>query len=107
MHQKKLKIAITTYPEQAQAEQIAKILVRENLAACVQLDAPITSVYSWQGSVECEKEVRVWIKCKEEMLKDLEEKVKQHHPYETPQWIVLKADQASAEYLSWVYGENS
>jgi periplasmic divalent cation tolerance protein len=107
MNQKKLNIVITTFPDQAHAEKVANLLIEEKLAACVQIDSPVTSIYSWQGKVEREKEVRVWIKCQAERLSELESKVKQHHPYEIPQWIVLQADQVSEAYLDWVYEGHS
>lgn len=106
MKERKLKIAITTYPEQAQAEQIAKMLVQEKWAVCIQIDSPTTSIYRWKGEVECEKEVRVWMKCREALLRDLEQKVKQLHPYDTPQWVVIDVDQVSSEYLNWAYEDS-
>lgn len=102
MTESPLVIAITTVPTRREADEIAKKLVEGALAACVQIDGPITSHYTWQGKHETADEFRIFIKTLSHKLDDVADAVHRQHPYDTPQWVVIGLIEASAAYDNWV-----
>jgi periplasmic divalent cation tolerance protein len=101
-------IVLTTMPaglgEAAAGDTLARTLVDERLAACVSLLAPMTSVYRWQGEVETAVEQQLVIKTARARVPALETRLRQLHPYDLPELLVLEAGGASA-YLAWVAAE--
>lgn len=91
----------TTVPEKADAAKLATDCVQMGLAACAQVDGPITSTFVWKGHLDSCSEYRIHFKCLPDRLKSLEDHVLSHHPYQTPEWTVVKADLVSEKYLSW------
>jgi len=95
-------VAWTTLDDQEIAEQLAFDAVAEKLAVCVQVDVtPVVSVYSWEGQTETAREYRVAFKSLPEQIDRLEQWVMERHPYETPEWIVIRAERVGEKYLSW------
>jgi periplasmic divalent cation tolerance protein len=95
-------LAWTTFDDPEIAEQFAFDVVAEKLAICVQVDInPIVSVYKWEGETQTAREYRVSFKCLPEQLDLLEQWVLERHPYETPEWLVLRVDRVGEKYLSW------
>jgi periplasmic divalent cation tolerance protein len=94
-------IAWTTVATRAEAERLAAGAVAARLAACVQIDGPITSHYFWQGKTERSEEFRLTFKCLPAQLAALEAQVLAAHPYATPQWLVVRAERVAEKYLSW------
>ena len=99
---------LCNFPPKA-AEAAAKALVEEQLAACVNLLAPVTSVYRWKGETCVEQEVPLLIKTPRRLADRLQERIHELHPYEVPEVIALPIDEAcsSAAYLAWVRGLGS
>ena len=91
----------TTVGTEADARRIARGLVEARLAACVQIDAGITSVYRWEGRVCEEAEWRLVIKTVPDRLPALEAYLREHHPYELPQLVVARL-RGSDAYARWV-----
>jgi periplasmic divalent cation tolerance protein len=100
-------IAWTTVENRADAERLATDAIRRNLAVCVQIDGPITSLYRWKGEVERSEEFRLCFKCVESHLEPLAKFVLAGHPYETPEWLVVRADHVGEKYLSWANANSS
>lgn len=95
-------IAWTTVPDASVGEQLAKGAVEARLAVCAQVDtAGITSFYRWDGKTAQAREYRVVFKCLPDQLKPLETWVYQHHPYDVPQWLAVRAEHVGEKYLSW------
>ena len=94
-------IAWTTLATRADAENLAAETVALGLAVCVQVEGPILSFYLWQGRPERVEEFRLCLKCMPDKLSALEAHVLGHHPYDTPEWIVVRADRVGEKYLSW------
>ncbi len=94
-------VAWTTVGKQADAERLAAEPVRLGLAACVQVEGPIVSHYRWLGRVERAEEYRLCYKLPAARLDALQEWVLRNHPYDTPEWIVARAERVSEKYLSW------
>lgn len=88
----------------AAATTIAEALVRERLAACVNVIAGVTSVYEWKGAVETETESTLVIKTTSARMKALTARVRELHPYELPELIALPVHptEGITEYLGWV-----
>lgn len=94
-------VAWTTVANQADAERIAASVVAARLAACVQIDGPISSHYCWEGRAICEREYRLCFKFLDSHAQELEQHMLACHPYDTPEWVVLKAEHVGEKYLCW------
>lgn len=95
-------IVLTTWPADADAEVFARTIVEERLAACVNLSAPITSVYRWQGTVEQAAERQIIIKTTRARVEALKTRLHELHWYEVPELIVLPVTEGSEAYLTWI-----
>jgi periplasmic divalent cation tolerance protein len=100
-----LVVILTTVPDDGIAETIARTLVEERLAACVNIHSPMSSVYRWKGAVELEPERQLVIKTVRQRIEALRARIHGLHPYELPEWLVLAAVDAGPEYLEWVRAE--
>ena len=100
-------IAWTTLANREKAEELARTAIEQRLAACVQIDGPITSHYLWQGRPERAAEFRLCFKFLPSQQVALEAWLFDHHPYDTPEWIVLRADRVGEKYLSWAKGNST
>ena len=94
-------IVLTTFGV-GQAVTVARVLVEERLAACVNVLPAMTSIYRWQGTVQQEAEEQMVIKTTADRLGDLETRLRELHPYELPEFLVITADAGSEAYLKWV-----
>jgi periplasmic divalent cation tolerance protein len=95
-------IVLTTLPVDQDADRFAEVLVRERLAACVNVLPPMRSIYTWQGAVESADERQVAIKTARTRVSELEARIKALHPYDVPEFVVLPIAAGSLEYLSWL-----
>jgi len=98
-------VLITTLPDAASARTLAEALVREHLAACVNLMAECTSIYHWQDAVETAGEVPLWIKTRAALYPSVELFILKHHPYDLPEVIAVPLAAGLAPYLQWVEHE--
>ena len=94
-------IAWTTVGNRADADRLAADVITRNLAVCVQIDGPIVSHYRWHGLAQRTEEFRLCIKCLSSHLPALSQHVLSSHPYDTPEWVVIRAEQVGEKYLSW------
>jgi periplasmic divalent cation tolerance protein len=106
MNETEYVIVMTTLPADADAAAFAHALVETRLAACVNLLAPMDSVYRWEGSVEQEPERQVVVKTSRACLAALWEQVRDLHPYDVPEFIVVPIVDGDETYLRWV-GEST
>ena len=93
-------VILTTFDDMDLARKVAKILVEEKLAACVQI-ANIESFYTWKGKVEDAKEFLCIIKTKKNLYELAEKRIKELHTYEVPQIVAVPIVKGSEDYLSW------
>ena len=86
------------------AERIARAVVEEGLAACVNA-WPVTSTYRWEGAVLSEPETTLWIKTAADRVDALRDRLLALHPYTLPEVLVLDVDAAASHpaYLAWVH----
>jgi periplasmic divalent cation tolerance protein len=103
---KKIVLVLTTMPSDARAAALAKTLVDERLAACVNLSAPLRSIYRWKGTVADEEECQLVIKTTAARVAALRERIASLHPYDLPELLVVEAEGSDA-YVSWVAAETS
>ncbi len=85
-----------------EAAQIARALVGERLAACVNISGPIHSIYHWRGAVEEAREHWLIIKTRKELYSMVERRVRELHSYEVPEIIAVVPSAGSAAYLQWI-----
>ncbi len=100
-------IAWTTVATRQDADRLATEVVSRGLAACVQIEGPVISHYRWEGRVERAEEFRLTCKCLPEQRSALEAWILAEHPYETPEWIVVRAEHVAEKYLSWARTSSS
>jgi len=91
----------TTFPDREAAEACARRLVAARLAACVQIDGPVASVYHWQEQVEQSAEWRCTCKTTTAGLSACVAAILSAHPYELPE-VLVAAVEATADYAAWV-----
>ena len=98
-------IAHCSCPDAATAARIARVLVEERLAACVQVVPGLTSTYRWQGEVQSASEVLLLIKTSRARLDALKSRLPALHPYDLPELIALDACDGLGPYLAWIAAE--
>lgn len=96
-----LILAWTTVADKTSAEDLAKMAVQKQLAACVQVDGPVRSFYSWDGTVQDDQEWRLFFKTTSEKVAGLKTWMNEAHPYDNPEWISVAAGDVSTSYLGW------
>jgi periplasmic divalent cation tolerance protein len=95
----------TTAASQDEAARIARMLVEERLAACVQVLGPITSTYRWQGAIQTGQEWLCIAKTTRGLYGEVERAIRQAHSYDVPEILAVKVAAGSADYLAWLGGE--
>src|SRR5581483_9474660 len=91
----------STFPDESSARRVAEMLVREKLAACVNIHAPMTSVYEWQGKLEAAPEVAAFIKTRRALADRAIAAARPLHPYTVPCFLVLPIESGNEDYLEW------
>jgi periplasmic divalent cation tolerance protein len=97
-----VRIALSTAGSADEAAAIARALVEEQLAACVNIVPGIRSIYRWQGRVHDDTELLLVIKTKVDLLEQLESRLQVLHSYENPEFLVLVPESGSEAYLLWI-----
>ena len=92
----------TTVPLDLDAAALARTLVEERLAACAHIHAPITSVYRWNGKVQEDGERQMTLKTTAARLDALLARIRELHPYDVPEFVVIPIVDGSSEYLAWL-----
>ncbi|MCM8762589.1 MAG: divalent-cation tolerance protein CutA [Candidatus Omnitrophica bacterium] len=94
----------TTTGSKEEAEKIAKKLLKDKLAACVQI-CPVSSIYRWKGKIEKAREYLCIIKSKKVLYIKIEKTIKALHPYKVPEIIFCDVTSGSKDYLAWLEEE--
>ncbi len=95
-------IVLTTWPAARDADELARTLVDERLAACVNVLAEMRSTYRWKEGIEVETERQLIIKTTGRQLRALQHRLAALHPYEVPEFLVVPVAGASEAYLAWL-----
>jgi periplasmic divalent cation tolerance protein len=102
-----LRVVLLTAPDAASAEGLARALVDERLAACVNVVPGVRSFYRWEGRVEDAAEWLLVVKTRADRTAALAARVRELHSYELPEVLELAVAGGSAAYLDWVGKESS
>ncbi|HEY0335192.1 MAG TPA: divalent-cation tolerance protein CutA [Stenotrophomonas sp.] len=97
-----IHLLLSTCPDAASAEAIARALVGERLAACVTRLPGAVSLYEWQGQIEQTEEVQLLIKTRGDRLAQAIERLQALHPYDLPEAVAIPASDGLPQYLDWV-----
>ena len=95
-------VVLTTFPDAETAARIARTLVEERLAACVNLVATVRSIYRWQGAINDDAESLAIFKTTAERCDALRARIVALHPYEVPEVIAFAIAEGHEPYLAWV-----
>ena len=95
----------TTLESLEDAKKLAEKLLQQRLAACVQVDGPVESMYWWNGAIESAQEYRLSIKTFTDLYPEAEKMILREHPYDVPEIVALKLSRVSDSYRSWMAGE--
>lgn len=95
-------IIFITAPNEDEAVKIARRIVEERLAGCVNIIRGVRSIYSWQGNIEDEPEVLMVVKTRKELFEPLSKRVKELHSYTIPEVIAFPIAEGSKDYLNWL-----
>ena len=98
-------LVVTNLPDRESAEKLAALLVERRLAACVNILAPCSSVYRWQGEIRRDEEHPLLIKTVQDRYAELETSIRANHPYELPEIIAVSVIRGLPAYLQWVETE--
>jgi len=102
MTESRYQLVLTTCPDTPTAETIARGLVEERLAACVNVLPPMRAIYRWRGQLESSEEQLVVIKIRERDYQAVEQYIVQHHPYELPEIVAIPIASGLPGYLAWI-----
>ncbi|QSA96993.1 divalent-cation tolerance protein CutA [Methylococcus sp. EFPC2] len=95
-------LVLCTCPEGDVATSLARFLVEEGLAACVNLLPGVDSIYRWEGELETARECLLLIKTERSRYPELETRLRQAHPYQIPEIIALPLERGLTDYLHWI-----
>jgi periplasmic divalent cation tolerance protein len=102
-----VRVVLITAPDAETGAKIARTLVDERLAACVNVLSAVRSIYRWEGAVQEAAEVLLIAKTRADREDALARRVRALHPYELPEILALPAVGGSAAYLDWVRAESA
>ncbi|MDO8144527.1 MULTISPECIES: divalent-cation tolerance protein CutA [unclassified Isoptericola] len=96
---------VTTIDSEDTANKLVRDAVARRLAACGQVDGPVTSAYWWDGSVETATEWRATFRTTADRAGELQTWLIEQHPYEVPEVLVSPVTDGNPDYLAWVRSE--
>ena len=98
-------LVLTHFPDRDAALRLARVLVTGRLAACVNVGAPVESMYHWRGQIETAREVPVTIKTRAALYPRVESAIRANHPFELPEIVAVPLIDGLRPYLDWLAAE--
>lgn len=95
-------LLLTTTAKEDEAKKIAQGLVAEQMAACVNIVGPITSVYKWEGKVVTDQEYKLFIKTRRSAKEKIFTYIKDRHSYSVPELSLIEIKEMESDYLEWI-----
>ena len=95
-------VVLSTFPSEDDAARVARTLVEERLAACVNLIPAVRSLYHWQGEIVDGREVMALMKTRKQDWSALMSRLHELHPYTTPECIALRVAAGAPKYMAWL-----
>jgi periplasmic divalent cation tolerance protein len=102
-----VRVAWSTAPDRETALRIARPMVEERLAACVNIVPDLVSVYRWRDELEEAAEVLLIIKTRADRVEACRARLRELHPYDVPEFLVLPVAGGAPDYLRWVAEESA
>ena len=93
---------LSTFGDADTAARVARTLVEESLVACVNIIPTVRSIYRWQGAIEDDAEQLLLIKTTDERVDALQSALLARHPYEVPEFVVIRMDEARGAWREWL-----
>ena len=94
-------VALTTCPTN-KSKELGNYLVKQRVCACVNIVPRVVSIYHWKGDIVTEDESLLVMKTQEDCKEKLWASIREKHPYEVPEFVVLGIRWGSEEYLNWI-----
>ena len=101
----KLLVVLTSLPDLEAAKGLARVLIEQKLAACVQVTGGVQSIYRWEGKICEEQEVLLSAKTTEVKWLEISAFIKNAHPYDLPEILAFSPEQYEKQYGKWVESE--
>ena len=102
MNEPACQLVFSNFPDRDSAARIARTLVEEGLAACVNLLPGVESYFRWQGTLQHENEITLMAKIAAHQYTAVEQRLRALHPYELPEIIAVPIAGGLSEYLDWI-----
>jgi periplasmic divalent cation tolerance protein len=102
MTEDRFLVVLSTVPTPEVGAELARQLVTQRLAACVNLLTGVRSFYEWDGALNEDSECQLVIKTEAARFEALRAWLKLHHPYDEPEILALPVEAGSPSYLDWV-----
>jgi periplasmic divalent cation tolerance protein len=102
MIERDIFVLLSTCPDAATAERIARELVGASLVACVNIVPGLRSIYRWNGAVQVDEEVLMVLKTAADRVSEARERLVERHPYDVPEVVALPVADGHHPYLQWV-----
>jgi periplasmic divalent cation tolerance protein len=96
------RIVLTTAGSEEEARKIARHLVENQLAACVNIVPQVESIYRWQGKVDSAREWLLLVKTNQERFPAVRDAIRELHSYELPECVAINIEDGSPDYLQWL-----
>lgn len=97
-----IKILYVTCKDTNEAREIGKDLIREKLAACINILPEMESLYMWEGKLESANEAILIVKTRASIVPQCSERIKSRHSYKTPCILVLGIERGNPDYIKWL-----
>lgn len=96
------QVVLVTFANNQEALEIGKILIKEKLAACINVLPVMTSIYQWKDELKIDDEVQMIIKTKSDRFEQLSTRISELHSYEFAEIIALEISKGNSSYLNWI-----
>ena len=98
-------LVVTTTDSEDEAQKIARHLIEQRLAACVQVLGPVESVYWWENEIETAREWQCIAKSRQNLFASIESAIREIHSYDVPEILAFPIVEGSGPYLAWMKGQ--
>jgi periplasmic divalent cation tolerance protein len=100
-------VVLTHVPDRNCAETLAQSLLAGKLAACVNIGAPVTSMYHWRGQIETAEEIPLVVKTRAGLFEAVATAIRAGHPHELPEIVAVSFSDGYSPYLEWIHAETA
>ena len=96
---------LTHVPDRNCAESLAHSLLAGKLVACVNIGAPVTSMYHWRGQIETAEEIPLVVKTRSSLFDAVAAAIRAGHPYELPEIVAVSLSDGFPPFIDWIHAE--